>query len=465
MHAAPPFSCNTYIERRNILKAKLPNSIILLLGNDESSSNFKDNWYPFRQDSTLVYYCGVSLNNLALLIDTNTGEEILFGEELSMDDIIWTGPQPSLMELALLAGINKVKSFSEIKKYLSQNVAYLPPYRPEHFLKLHLWLGISINEIEATVSVPLIKAIALQRNKKSEEELVELDKASTITSRMHKAVITGAKEGMYEYEIAAIGQRYLWDNYVNNSFLPIATVNGNVLHNHYYGNKLTAGKMLLFDSGGELQNGYCGDMTRTIPVEKTFTNKQREIYEVVHSAYTKAVAMLRPGILFKDVHLAACKEIVIGLQKIGLMKGNADEAVVAGAHTMFFQCGLGHLIGLDVHDMENLGEQYVGYTDEIIKSKEFGLKSLRLGRALEQNYTITVEPGIYIIPELIDRWKATGICKDFINYEMLETYRNFGGIRVEDCFAITANGSKLLGEALEITCNSIEALREEAYKS
>ncbi|MEI8059503.1 MAG: M24 family metallopeptidase, partial [Ferruginibacter sp.] len=292
------------------------------------------------------------------------------------------------------------------------------------------------------------------------EELIELDKACTVTSRMHHAVMVGTKEGMYEYEAAAIAQKVMWDYHSQNAFLPIVTINGNVLHNHAHGNKLIAGKMLLFDSGTELPNGYCGDMTRTIPVGKTFSAKQRELYTIVHESYNKAVSLLQPGVLFMDVHIAACKVIANGLKQIGLMKGDVDEAVAAGAHAMFFQCGLGHMMGLDVHDMENLGEPYVGYTDELIKSKQFGLKSLRLGKAIQEGYVLTVEPGIYIIPELIDSWKAKGLHKEFINFDLLETYKNFGGIRVEDDYVITATGSRLLGEPLAINLQDVEDLRQ-----
>ena len=458
MNNIPFFSKETYFQRRNLLASQLPNTTILLLGNEENSINFKDNWNVFRQDSSFLYYTGISLAGLALIIDTDSGEVILFGNELTIDEIIWTGPQPTLQELAQKVGIKKVEPTNQITKYLKGNVAYLPPYRSEHTIKLHQYLGKSIQEIESFVSVPLIKAIAHQRSYKSDEEIAQMDLVSTITSRMHKAIILGAKEGMAEHEIVAIGQQVLWENYANNSFQPIATINGNVLHNHFYGNVFSAGKMLLYDSGAELQNGYCGDMTRTIPV-KTFDTKQREIYEVVHNAYLKAVSLLCPNIAYKDVHLAACKTLVEGLIQIGLMKGNADDAVAQNAHTMFFQCGLGHLIGLDVHDMENLGEQYIGYGDDIEKSTEFGLKSLRLGKKLEEGFTITVEPGIYIIPALIDMWKATGKHKEFINYNVLETYKDFGGIRLEDTYSITSNGSQLLGEPLAINYKDIEEMR------
>ena len=455
----PYFSAATYISRRQVLKQQIGNGIILLPGNEESSANYKDNWYPFRQDSTFLYYAGISQACLALVIDASTGDEILFGDELSIEDIIWTGSQPTLTELAAAAGIHKILPLKEISRYLKGDVLFLPPYRAEHTISISKWLNKNINEIQTSPSVTLIKAIAQQRSCKTAEELIELDKACTVTSSMHRAVMIGTKEGMYEYEVAAIAQKVMWENHSQNAFLPIVTINGNVLHNHYHGNKLTKGKMLLFDGGTELPNAYCGDMTRTIPVGKTFSTRQREIYTIVHAAYSKAVTLLNPGIKFKDVHLGACTVLADGLKQLGLMKGDVNEAVAAGAHAMFFQCGLGHMMGLDVHDMENLGEPYIGYTNELLKSKEFGLKSLRLGKELEEGYVLTVEPGVYIIPELIDSWKAKGFHKEFINYDLLETYKDFGGIRVEDDYVITKNGSRLLGKPLEITLQDVEALR------
>ena len=455
----PFFEKEIYTKRRNILKQEMRTGIILLLGNDESSSNFKDNWFPFRQDSTFLYYGGISIANLAIIINADTGEEILFGDELSIDDIIWTGKQTTLHELADLVGINKVMPLNTITNFLKAQVAYTPPYRPEHLIKLSEWLSIPIKSVETNTSLALIKAITKQRSIKSPEEIRQLELAATITARMHKAVMSQVVAGMYEYEVAAIGQKVLWENNASNSFLPIVTINGNVLHNHYYGNKLTEGKMLLFDSGAELKNGYCGDMTRTIPIGKQFTVQQKEIYTIVYDSYTKAVSLLKPDITFKDIHLAACVEIANGLIEMGLMKGNAEEAVATNAHTLFFQCGLGHMIGLDAHDMESFGEENFGYTDELIKSKIFGLKSLRLGKKLEENHCLTVEPGIYIIPELIEKCKAENLYTDFVNYNKLESFKNFGGIRVEDAFVITKNGSKLLGEPLAINCDAVEALR------
>lgn len=459
MNSYPVFSKEVFTKRRQVLKSKFAGGKILLPGNDESSSNFKDNWYPFRQDSSFLYYAGIPLAGLVLLMDTGSGEDILFGNELSIDDIVWTGPQPTLQELASHIGIEKVLPLEDLSKYLEGDIHYLPPYRPEHIIKLSSWLNKKNNEVESNASVALIKAIASQRSYKTAEELEQLDIATTVTSRMHRAVMIHAREGMYEFEIAGIAQKVLWEHHAHNSFQPIVTINGNVLHNHSYHNQFTAGTMLLFDGGAELHNGYCGDMTRTIPAGKKFDSRQRDIYNIIYNAYSKAVSLLKPGVRFIDVHLAACTAIAEGLKQIGLMKGDVNEAVANGAHAMFFQCGLGHLIGLDVHDMENLGEPYIGYTEELVKSKVFGLKSLRLGKEIEEGYVLTIEPGIYIIPELIDMWKAKGLHKDFINYDLLETYKDFGGIRIEDDYAITKDGCRLLGEPLAIAIDDVEAMR------
>lgn len=459
MNAQLAFSTETYRQRRKELKKTLGRGIVLLLGNDESSSNFKDNWYPFRQDSSFLYYTGIPVPNLALIIDVDSDKEILFGNELSVDDIIWTGPLPSLQELADQSGIEWVYSLSEISKYVRPDISFLPPYRPEHTLKLSEWLHSETQAVEKKSSVALIKAIASQRSKKSSEELELLDNACTITSRMHRAVMTQARVGMFEYELVGIAQKVLWEHHASTSFQPIMTIKGNVLHNHSYGNKLGEGRMLLFDGGAELQSGYCGDMTRTIPTGSRFSTRQRDLYNIVYAAYNKAISLLRPKVRFRDVHLAACAEMVDGLKQVGLMKGDTNEAVSAGAHTMFFQCGLGHMMGLDVHDMENLGEQYIGYTEQLQKSKEFGLKSLRLGKELEEGYVLTVEPGIYIIPELIDLWSTQNLHREFINYDLLNEYRDFGGIRLENDVAITGEGCRLLGEALPLAIDEVEAMR------
>ncbi|GGZ41500.1 Xaa-Pro aminopeptidase [Echinicola pacifica] len=459
------FDIEIYKARRAKLRATVGSGKILLLGNDEASINFAHNWYPYRQDSTFLYYFGLSIPGLIGVLDCDGDQDYLFGNDYQIDDIVWTGPQPTLRELGEKVGVESTFPLAKVSAQLNAKVHILPPYRGEHTLKLREILSKSVEEVSSMASIPLIKAIAAQRNIKAPEELVEMNKAVTTTSAIHLAVMKAARPGMKEYELVAVARRIAAENNVSLSFPPIATINGQTLHNHYYGNTIEAGDIVLFDCGAESPEFYAGDMTRTFPVSATFDSRQRELYEIVFRAHRAAVDSLHAGVKFIDVHLIAAKTLVSGLKEVGLMKGDAEEAVNAGAHTMFFQCGLGHMMGLDVHDMENLGEQYVGYTPELQKSTVFGLKSLRLGKELEENNVITVEPGIYIIPELIDLNKADGKFKDFINYDKLETYRDFGGIRVEEDFVINADGSTLLGNSVAIAPEEVEKVRSQALKS
>lgn len=456
------FDATTYTQRRQQLKQQLGEGLVVLLGNEEASMNYKDNWYPFYQDSTFRYYFGLLQADLTGIINIDTGEEIIFGPQQTIDDVIWTGPLPSLAALAEQVGVRKVLPTEKIADHLqgAKKLHYLPPYRPEHELKLKTWTEKKVLE----PSLPLIQAIVAQRSIKSEVEIQELEKAVTYTSRMHRSVMQIAREGMTEYEVAAEAMRFAESTNNQFSFPIICTTQGQILHNHFRGNTLHQGDMLLVDAGIQTPAGYAGDMTRTIPVGPTFTERQRELYQVVLDTHEAAMAALKPGVLYKDIHLLACRKLTDGLKQVGLMRGDTEEAVQAGAHTMFFQCGLGHMLGMDVHDMENLGEQYVGYTPELRKSTEFGLKSLRLGRALEPGFVLTVEPGIYIIPELIDMRRNDKVAQQFINFNLLDNYRDFGGIRIEDDLLITENGSRILGEPLPKTIGEVEAIRQQALK-
>jgi Xaa-Pro aminopeptidase len=454
------FSPKTYSERRKSLKQKVGSGLILLLGNEESSMNYKDNWYHFRQDSSFTYYFGINLPGLVGVIDCDTGAEIIFGNDLSIDDIVWTGPQPTVAELSAKVNVKKTLPLNKLEAYCqNRKVHYLPPYRPEHTIKIADLLNKPDKYVQQDSSVDLIKAIVSQRSYKTDEEVVELEKAVNLTVDMHLAAMKMARPGLYEYELAAEVTKVAKAGGGNTSFPVIMTINGNILHNTYYGNKLKDGDMVLCDTGAETEMLYGGDLTRTFPVGKTFSKKQEEIYQVALNSHEAAIKALKPGTLYRDVHLTACRELVVGLKQLGLMKGNENDAVAAGAHTMFFQCGLGHMMGLDIHDMENLGEQYVGYTDDMVKSTEFGLKSLRLGRALEPGFVLTVEPGVYIIPQLIDKFRSEKKFMDFINYDQLEKYRNFGGVRVEEDFLITKKGSKRLGKSLAKTIEDIYKVR------
>ncbi|MBB6502776.1 aminopeptidase P family protein [Pedobacter cryoconitis] len=449
------FAKEVYQKRRNQLKSVIGEGIILLPGNEESGMNFRDNTYPFRQDSCFLYFTGISRPGLCLVIDIDNDQEILFGDEATVDDIVWTGALETLTLQAEKTGVAFTRKKVEVINALAGNrtVHFLPVYRPETSLKLISW-GLT-----GQPSVALIKAIVAQRSVKSEEEVKEIEKAVGISVLMHQKAMEIARPGMTENAVAAQLQAVATENGGYLSFPSILTVNGEILHNHPGNTILQNGQMVLCDAGAENNMHYAGDLTRTFPVGHSFTTLQQEVYSIVLNAQQKAIEALKPGALFKDIHLLAAEHLVIGLTDLGLMKGDPKQAVAEDAHTLFFQCGLGHMMGLDVHDMENLGEEYVGYTDELKKSKAFGLKSLRLGKKLEQDFVVTVEPGLYFIPVLIDSWSAEKKHAEFINYEKVKQFRDFGGIRIEDDFLITAAGSRLLGPPLAKTIEEIHAIR------
>jgi len=459
------FNKDVYISRRKKLKEQLGKGLILLLGNEESSMNYRDNLYPFRQDSSFLYFFGIDKPGLAGLIDIDNDKEIVFGHDLTMDEIVWTGPQPSLAEQAVPAGITDTRPFAGLPPELvsargaGRTIHFLPAYRPENILKLSGWLGIAPAAVKEHASLPLIKAVVAQRSIKSDLEIQQIEEAVNTTAAMHLAAITGARDGMTEAQLAGSLQGIAISGGGNLAFPTILTVNGQVLHNHYGATVMKEGRLAICDCGAENAMHYAGDMTRTFPVGKKFTALQREMYDIVLNSQQAAVDALRPGILFRDVHALAAEKLMEGLKAAGVMKGDPKEAVAAGAHTVIFQCGLGHMMGLDVHDMEDLGEEYVGYTDTLRKNKEFGWKSLRLARELEPGFVVTIEPGLYFIPELMDQYKAEKKYMDFINYDKLNALRAFGGIRIEEDLVITTDGSRLLGKPLAKTADAIEALR------
>lgn len=455
------FSKDIYIARRAKLKATVGSGLLLFLGNEESGMNYADNTYHFRQDSTFLYFFGLAQAGLSAIIDIDNDREIIFGDELTIDAIVWMGVQPSLKDRSERIGITDLRTSKEIEAYLKnaqqkkQAVHYLPTYRAEHQVKLQAWLDIFPGTEKP--SVPFILGVVNQRNYKSQEEIVEIEKACTITADMHLAAMRIVRPGLKESEVAAAVAQVALSNDYQLSFPIIATINGQTLHNHYHGNIIKSGDMLLLDAGAETEMGYAGDMSSTISADPKFTTRQKEIYDISVAAHEAAVAALRPGILFEDVYDLSVKTIVEGLKDMGFMKGDAMEAVKAGAHAMFMPCGLGHMMGLDVHDMENLGEVYVGY-DGRAKSTQFGRKSLRLGRKLEPGFVLTIEPGIYFIPELIDLWRSENKFTEFINYDKLETYKDFSGIRNEEDYLITENGARLLGKKIPIRTEEVEAL-------
>ena len=359
------FAKETYMQRRALLKNNLGSGVLLFLGNDECGLNYEDNTFRYRQDSTFLYYFGLSCAGLSAIIDIDEDKEIIFGDELSIDAIVWMGSQPTLHEKCERVGVKNLMPSTDIVSYLHQCVQkgkaihYLPPYRPEHKLKLMDWLGIPPAHQEG--SVPFIRAVIAQRNYKSAEEIVEIEKACDVTADMHITAMKVLRPGMYEYEVVAEMNRVAESNNCQLSFATIATINGQTLHNHYHGNKVKPGDLFLIDAGAEVESGYAGDMSSTIPADKKFTTRQREVYEIQNAMHLESVKALRPGIPYMDVYELSARVMVDGMKTLGLMKGNTEDAVREGAHALFYPHGLGHMMGLDVHDMENLGEIWVGY--------------------------------------------------------------------------------------------------------
>ncbi len=460
------FQQKTYIERRKVLKQKVGKGLILFLGNDESPMNYTDNTYHFRQDSTFLYYFGIKHPGMAAIIDIDNDKEIIFGDDFTIDDIVFMGPKPTIVERAEECGVANVQSCAELgtvvgkAKQIGQAIHFLPLYRPESKILLQELIGVAPAEVASKFSIDLVRAVVSQREIKTEEELVQLNQAVDVSVDMHVAAMKFAKPGMTEAQVSAEVHRIALAAGGDISFPIIATINGQTLHNHYHGNTIKEGDLFLIDAGFENQMMYAGDLSSTIPVSKKFTSEQKEIYQLTLDAHQASINALGLGIPFKNAHIAACTTIFEGLKAMGFTKGNANDAFEAGAHALFFPCGTGHMMGLDVHDMEDLGEVWVGYEGKP-KSTQFGLKSLRLAKPLQPGHAFTIEPGIYFIPELIDLWRSKNKFNEFINWDKVDNYRNFGGIRNEEDFVMTKDGARLLGKQKPKTIEEVEAIRVE----
>lgn len=460
------FSSNTYAQRQQELLKKVKSGIILLPGNEESPMNYTDNTYHFRQDSTFLYYFGLSMPGLVALLDATTGKISIYGDDFVVEDFVWMGKQPSIHELAALCGVEHTGSINDLFNCVRQankqkeHIHFLPQYRSKNILKLMDLTGLSAQEIKTASSAEFIMAVVSQRNYKTAEEIVEIEKGIDTTVDMHVTAMKLVKPGMSELDVVVEIEKIARATGGEISFPTIATINGQTLHNHYHGNIIKEGQLFLLDCGAETPMGYAGDLSSTFPVGKTFNNLQTEIYNLVLQSHYACVDALRPGVTFKEVHRAACLTITEGLKSMGLMKGDVESAVDAGAHALFFPCGTGHMMGLDIHDMENLGEEYVGYDGEA-KSTQFGLKSLRLSRVLEPGFVLTIEPGIYFIPELTDQWRSQNKFMEYLNYDEIDKFRNFGGIRNEEDYLITPDGKRLLGNKKKpMRIEEVEALRK-----
>ena len=448
------FSKDTYIKRREQLCRLINNGIVLLFGNNESPCNYPANAYaPFRQDSSFLYYFGLQEIGLIGVIDTETNEEWLLGNDVDVEDIVWYGSVPTMMSLSESVGVRNSAPLEKIHDIVKdatekkRKIHFLPPYRHDNQIMIMDLLGIHPSMQREAASLELINAVVEMRSRKSDDEIAELERASVIGYEMHTKAMRMTRPGRTEKFIAGHIDSVAYSLGAKQSFATIYTQHGEIMHGSPSMNVLEDGRLVLCDCGAETINNYCSDHTRTLPVNGKFTTRQKEIYDIVAECHDYVLDVAKPGVKYFDVHLAVCRHMTERLKELGLMKGDIDEAVMQGAHAMFLPHGLGHMMGLDVHDMEGLGQIYVGFDEETRpRLDQFGTNCLRMGRRLQEGFVVTDEPGIYFIPALIDSWKASGHCKDFINYEMLETYKDFGGIRIEDDLLITSDGCRFLGE-------------------
>ena len=459
------FETSVYKNRRARLKEKVKSGLVLILGNGEAPANYTDNTYKFRQDSSFLYFFGLNQPGFAGVIDIDSGDEYIFGNDVDMDDIIWMGPQPSVKDMAARVGVSKTAPFARLadcmKTAISQGrrIHFLPPYRFRNMLLLEELLGIRPALVKNYASLELIKAVVDLRSVKEPCEIEEITKACNIGYEMHTAAMRNCKPGVKDQYIAGLIEGIAASYGSMVSFPVILSQNGETLHNHDHSQILQEGRMMLTDAGAEEVSHYCSDFTRTVPVGGKFLTRQKEVYNIVLAANNKAIEIAKPGVTYQYVHLEVCKVLAQGLKDLGLMKGDVNEAVAAGAHALFMPHGLGHMMGLDVHDMEDLGQIYVGYDDETRPIDQFGTSSLRMGRRLQEGFVITDEPGCYFIPALIDQWRAQGIHKEFLNYDKIETFKDFGGIRLEDDILIIPGGSRFLGDKrTPITVEEVEEI-------
>lgn len=457
------FLKEVYVNRRDQLKKDLTSGVMLFMGNSDVGMNYPNNVYRFRQDSSFLYFFGIDQPNLAAVIDPESGEDILFGDDVTIDDIIWMGPQPSMRDKADRVGVKGVLPYNKLSEYISdvikkgRKVHYLPPYRDNTRIKLNQMLGIAFENLKQEASVDLIKAVVKQREIKDKYEIEEMDKAANIGYTMHYTAMKMAKLGMVEQELVGVMEGISISEGTMPSFPIILSQNGETLHNHMHHQILTENRLLVIDAGAETNMHYASDFTRTLPSGGKFTQQQREIYTIVSTANQLAIDMIKPGITYREVHLSAAKVLAQGLINLGLLKGDVDEVVANGAHALFMPHGLGHQMGMDVHDMEDFGEDFVGYDNVTKRATQFGLKSLRMGKELKEGHVLTVEPGCYFIPALIEKWKNEGINSQYINFDKLKDYYTFGGVRLEDDILVTATGCRLLGsKRLPITVDDVE---------
>lgn len=446
------FNVETYVRRRVELKKLLKSGIVILFGNNEAPANYPANaYYPFRQDSTFLYYFGQHRDGLVGVIDIDNDKETLIGNDIDIEDIVWFGAVDSVSDMAAQVGVADTAPMKELKTICNKaieshrRIHFLPPYRHDTMIQIMDLLGIHPNQQRESASLDLIRAVVKMRSAKEPQEIEAIEKACDVGYEMHTTAMRLTRPGVTERFVGGQVDGIAGSYSQKVSFATIFTQHGEIMHGGPSDAILTPGRLALCDAGCELDD-YCSDNTRTYPVSGKFTQRQLEIYKIVEACHDYALQVAKPGVRWYDVHMAVCRMMTDGLKEIGLMRGDTEEAVRAGAHAMFLPHGLGHMMGMDVHDMEGLGQQYVGFDEETQPSTQFGTNCLRMGRRLEENFVMTDEPGIYFIPALIDDWRASGHCKEWINFDLLETYKDFGGIRIEDDLLITKDGCRFLGK-------------------
>jgi Xaa-Pro dipeptidase len=458
------FNSDVYVKRRDELRRRMKTGLALFIGSVESPMNYTANTYHFRQDSDFLYFFGLDLPGFAGLVDFDSGKDSIFGNDFDMDDIIWMGPQPTVKELALKCGVTNTAPSAKLEESIKDAVSkkrkihFLPPYKGETKMTLGVLLKENPCKMKTLASTDLVKAVISMRSIKEKAEITEIEKAVDIAYEMHTTAMKMCKPGIREQDIFGTIEGIALAKGGGTSFPVILSINGQTLHNHGHANILKKGRMMVTDAGAETNLHYASDITRTTPVGGKFSQRQKDIYEIVYKANTEAIKAAKPGFSNRDTHFVACRIIAVGLKALGLMKGDIDEAVTAGAHALFMPHGIGHMMGLDVHDMEALGENYIGYNDDVKRSEQFGTAYLRFALPYKPGHVFTVEPGCYFIPELINMWKAEGKHKDFINYSKLDAYLPIGGIRIEDNVLITDKGHKLLGKPIPKTVKEIETV-------
>lgn len=465
------FSKEVYARRRQTLVAKMADSaaegkrgIALFIGNTEAPAQYKDNCYKFRQDSTWLYFFGIDQPLYAAIIDLDNGNETIFANDVEIGDIIWMGPQPSVASVAASVGVEKSAPYTDLNAAVAKIIAegrpvhFVKPSRYYNTMKIASLLGCGTEEVAGRFSLALTKAIISMRLVKEDCEIEAIDDACNLGYEMHTVARNSIVPGIIEQEIVGKMDGVTLSKGWGVSFPTILTQHGETLHNHLHDKIIEPGKLMVIDAGAESNVHYASDFTRTYPTSGKFTAKQREIYQIVCDCNEFAFSMTRPGISYREVHLKTMHLMLEELRALDIVRGDVQNMVEAGIAGLFMPHGLGHNMGLDVHDMEDYGENYVGYDDDQSRSPQLGLGSLRMARKLMPGNVITDEPGIYFIPALIEKWKSEKTDQGFVNYSKLESYYDFGGIRLEDDVLVTADGARRLGkERLPISPDDVEA--------